>query len=266
MTTTIAVAGKGGVGKTTVTALCVRHLAEQARGSVLAVDADPSSNLHMVLGMELEGTVGDIREEMLAEVQASLVQGGAAVGLAHGMTKRDYLDYYVRTLISEGDWVDLIAMGRPEGPGCYCAVNYNLREVIDAVGRAYRYIIIDNEAGLEHLSRRTTRDVDVMLIVSDPTPRGLITAERVVELRDELHVQIKRTWLVLNRLVGDEMPPALQARIDQVGVPLLGVVPYDNALVEFELSERPLMELGEQSPAYRAVSEMAARALEAVPA
>ena len=260
MTQTIAVAGKGGVGKTTIAALFIRYLVEQGARSVLAVDADPSSNLHMLLGVELEGTVGDIREEMLAEVQSSLVQGGAAMGLAAGMTKRDYLDYHIRTLISEGDDVDVLAMGRPEGPGCYCAVNHNLREVIDAVGGAYQYVVIDNEAGLEHLSRRTTRDVDIMLIVSDPTPRGLITAERVVELRDEVNVNIKAAWLVLNR-VSDEIPAALRARIDEIGVPLLGGVPYDEALLEIELNGGTIMSLSTDAPSYRAMAAMAARVL-----
>ncbi|MCZ7543876.1 MAG: AAA family ATPase [Anaerolineae bacterium] len=260
MTKTIAVAGKGGVGKTTATALFIRYLVEQGARAVLAVDADPSSNLHMLLGVPLEGTVGDTREEMLQEVQASLVQGGAAMGLAAGMTKADYLDYHIRTLISEGDHVDLIAMGRPEGPGCYCAVNHNLREVIDAVGGAYQYVVIDNEAGLEHLSRRTTRDVDAMFIVSDPTPRGLITAERVVELRDEVAVNIKNTWLVLNRVVG-AIPDSLLARIEKIGVPLLGDIPYDEALIALEMEGGTIMDLPLDAPSYQAVAAMAGRAL-----
>lgn len=261
MTTTIAVAGKGGVGKTTTAGLFIRYLIEQDKGAVLAVDADPSSNLHMVLGLTLEGTIGDMREGMLAEVQASLVAGGAAAGLAQGMVKRDYLDYHIRTLISEGEHVDLIAMGRPEGPGCYCAVNHNLRDIIDAVGDNYAYVVIDNEAGLEHLSRRTTRDVDIMLIVSDPSQRGLVAAERVVQLRDALEINIKHTWLIVNRLTGGTMPPALQAKIDAMGVPLLGTSPYDTDLLEFEFTGRPILELGAESPVYLAVAEMAARAL-----
>lgn len=261
MTTTIAVAGKGGVGKTTVAGLFIRYLIEQQNGAVLAVDADPSSNLHMVLGLELEGTIGDMREEMLEEVQASLVAGGAAAGLAQGMVKRDYLNYHVRMLISEGQHVDLIAMGRPEGPGCYCAVNHNLREIVDSLGESYDYVVIDNEAGLEHLSRRTTHDVDVMLIVSDPSQRGLVAAERVVELREELAIDIRSTWLVLNRLVGDEMPAALQAKIDEIGVPVLGTVPYNTDLLEFEFTGRPILELDSDSPVYQAVASMAGRAL-----
>ncbi|MBN1284149.1 MAG: AAA family ATPase [Anaerolineae bacterium] len=261
MTVTIAVAGKGGVGKTTVGGLFIRYLIERQNGTVLAVDADPSSNLHMVLGLELDGTIGDMREDMLAEVQASLAAGGAAAGLAQNMTKRDYLNYHVRTLVSEGEHVDLIAMGRPEGPGCYCAVNHNLREIVDSLGASYDYVVIDNEAGLEHLSRRTTHDVDIMLIVSDPSQRGLVAAERVVELRDELEINIKHTWLVLNRLVGGTIPPALQAKIDAIGVPVLGTVPHNADLLEFEFTGRPLLQIEADSPVYQAVASMAARAL-----
>jgi CO dehydrogenase maturation factor len=165
MTTTIALAGKGGVGKTTISGMVIKNLIQTHRGPVLAIDADPSSNLNMVLGLDLEWTVGDIREDMLAQVKNSLVTGGAAMGaLPGGVTKRDYLDYQIRSSLAEGDNFDLIAMGRSEGPGCYCAVNHNLREVIDAISKNYRYIVIDNEAGMEHLSRRTTRDVDHLLI------------------------------------------------------------------------------------------------------
>ncbi|MEJ2302308.1 MAG: AAA family ATPase, partial [Anaerolineales bacterium] len=130
MTTTIALAGKGGVGKTTIAAMVIKYLAKSQNGAILAIDADPSSNLNMVLGLELEWTVGDIREDMLQQVQSSLVAGGAAMGtMPGGVSKREYLDYQVRTSISEGNYFDLIAMGRSEGPGCYCAVNHNLREV-----------------------------------------------------------------------------------------------------------------------------------------
>ncbi len=267
MTITIAVAGKGGVGKTTTAGLFIRYLIERTNRAILAVDADPSSNLHMVLGMTLEGTIGDMREDMLQEVQSSLTAGGAAAGLAQGMVKRDYLNYHVRTLISEGERVDLIAMGRPEGPGCYCAVNHNLREIVDSLGQNYPYVVIDNEAGLEHLSRRTTEDVDIMLVVTDPSQRGLVAAERVVALRDELQIDIRNTWLVLNRLVGKDIPNALQTRINALGIPLLGIIPQSNELLEFEFTGRPILELSADSPVYQTVAEMAERTLaEAQPA
>jgi CO dehydrogenase maturation factor len=173
-----------------------------------------------------------------------------------GMTKREYLDYEVRSSLAEGSRFDLIAMGRSEGPGCYCAVNHNLREVIDGISRNYRYVVIDNEAGMEHLSRRTTRDVQVLLVVSDPTQRGIVAAERIAGFRHELDINIEQAYLILNNLAGDTIPAPLQARIDALDLPLLGVVPGDAELAEFEFSGRPLVDLGDESPVYRAVARM----------
>jgi len=257
MTTTIALAGKGGVGKTTIAAMIVKYLAQTRSGSILAIDADPSSNLNMVLGLALDWTVGDIREGLLDKVKESLMAGGAAMGSVNGgMTKREYLDYEVRSSLAEGPRFDLIAMGRSEGPGCYCAVNHNLREVIDSISRNYRYVVIDNEAGMEHLSRRTTRDVQVLLVVSDPTQRGIVAAERIAAFRHELDINIEQAYLILNNLAGDSVPAPLQARIDALDLPLLGVVPGDAELAEFEFSGRPLVELGDDSPVYQAVARM----------
>ena len=256
MTTTIALAGKGGVGKTSIAALVIKYLLKNQKGSVLAIDADPSSNLNMVLGLDLDWTVGDIREDLLAQVKGSLLEGGAAMGvLPGGVTKRDYLDYQIRSTLSEGDQVDLIAMGRSEGPGCYCAVNHNLREVIDTITKNYRYIVIDNEAGMEHLSRRTTRDVQHMLVVSDPSLRGLVAAERIASLRRELNINIENAYLIINRLNGP-LPPALQAKVDTLEIPLLGTIPADDSLQDFEYAGRPLIELEESSLIYQAVNQM----------
>jgi CO dehydrogenase maturation factor len=146
-------------------------------------------------------------------------------------------------------------MGKPEGQGCYCAVNHNLREVIDAISRNYRYVVIDNEAGMEHLSRRTTRDVQHLLVISDPSQRGIVAAERIADFRHELDISIEQTGLIVNRMNG-EIPPVLQERIDQMDIPLLGVVPADNELLEFEFSGRPLVELGDDSPVYQAVARI----------
>jgi CO dehydrogenase maturation factor len=256
MTTTIALAGKGGVGKTTTAGMVIKYLMKSQPGAILAIDADPSSNLNMVLGLDLEWTVGDIREDMLSQVKSSLTAGGAAMGaLQGGVSKRDFLDYEIRSSLAEGDRFDLIAMGRSEGPGCYCAVNHNMREVIDSIGKHYRYIVIDNEAGMEHLSRRTTRDVEHLLVVSDPTRRGLVAAERIAGFRKELDIHIENTYLIMNRLNG-KMPPALKEAIDGMDIPLLGIIPADSDLVEFEFSGRPLVELGDESPVYQAVAEM----------
>lgn len=261
MTTTIALAGKGGVGKTTIAGMIIAYLVRNKSGAVLAIDADPSSNLNMVLGLDLEWTVGDIREDMLSQVKESLTAGGAAMGgLPGGISKREYLDYQIRSSLAEGEQFDLIAMGRSEGPGCYCAVNHNLREVVDAMSKNYSYVVIDNEAGMEHLSRRTTRDVDHLLIVSDPTQRGIVTAERIAGLRNELDIRVENSYLILNRMNG-EVPTALQEKINTLNIPLLGVVPADSQLTEFEFSGKPLVKLGNDSPVYQSVAQMMAKIL-----
>jgi len=257
LTTTIALAGKGGTGKTTIAALLVRYLVEERSGSILAIDADPSSNLNMVLGMKVETTVGDIREGMLNLVQSS---GALAGSMPGGMSKQEYLDYQVQMALMEGERVDLLAMGRPEGPGCYCAANQMLRVIIDRLGKQYDYVVIDNEAGMEHLSRRTTRDVDVLLLVTDPTQRGLIAAQHMREMVPGLEIGVGHVYLVVNRLRG-EMPAPLAEAVAQTGLELLGTVPEDAAMAEFEFTGRPLVELPAETAVYRAVREIAERAI-----
>ena len=255
MTTTIALAGKGGTGKTTIAALLIRHLIEEHSGSILAIDADPSSNLNMVLGMDVEQTVGDIREGMLDMVQSS---GALAGSMPGGMSKHEYLDYQIQMALEEGDRVDLLAMGRPEGPGCYCAANQMLRVIMDRIEEQYEYVVIDNEAGMEHLSRRTTRDVDYLLLVTDPTQRGLIAAQRMREMVPELDIGVGRVYLIVNRLRG-EMPEPLAQAIEQTGLELLGTVPEDPAMAEFEFTGQSLVELPAETAVYRAVREIAKR-------
>jgi CO dehydrogenase maturation factor len=257
MTTTIALAGKGGVGKTTTAAMVIKYLAQNQTGSILAIDADPSSNLNMVLGLDLEWTVGDIREDMLAQVKSSLTEGGAAMGvMPGGASKREYLDYHIRSSLAEGSRFDLIAMGRGEGQGCYCAVNHNLREVIDSMSKHYAYVVIDNEAGLEHLSRRTTRDVQHLLIVSDPTQRGLVAAQRITDMTRDLNIRIEKNHLIVNRVQNNELPASLKTEIEKVNAPLLGVIPANMDLTTFEFSGKPLVDLGDDSPVYQAVEKM----------
>ncbi|MDY6876845.1 MAG: AAA family ATPase [Chloroflexota bacterium] len=249
MTTTIALAGKGGTGKTTVAAFLVRYLIEEQNGSILAIDADPASNLNMVLGMEVEQTVGDIREGMLDMVQSS---GALAGSMPGGMSKQEYLDYQVQMALEEGERVDLLVMGRPEGPGCYCAANQMLRVIVDRLGKQYDYVVIDNEAGMEHLSRRTTRDVDVLLLVTDPTQRGLVTAQHMAEMVPELEIGVGHTYLIVNRLRG-EMDARLADAVVQTGLELVATVPEDISMAEFEFTGRPLVELPAETAAYRAV-------------
>lgn len=259
MTTTIALAGKGGTGKTTIAALIIRYLVEKRDGSILAIDADPASNLNLVLGMEVHETVGNIREEMLDMVQTT---GALAGSMPGGMSKQEYLDYQVQMALVEGERVDLLAMGRPEGPGCYCAANQMLRVIVDRLEKQYDYVVIDNEAGMEHLSRRTTRDVDVLLLVTDPTQRGVFTAQRMREMVPELDIGVSHVYLVVNRLRG-EMPAVLAQALEQTGLELLGMVPEDPAMAEFEFAGRPLVELPAETPVYRAVKEIAGHIVEA---
>jgi len=256
MTTTIALAGKGGVGKTTTAGMVIKYLIQNHPSAVLAIDADPSSNLNMVLGLDLDWTVGDIREGMLDKVKSSIGQGGAAMGsMPGGLSKHDYLSYEIQSSLAEGERFDLIAMGRGEGPGCYCAVNHNLRDVIDSISKNYGFVVIDNEAGMEHLSRRTTRDVQHLLIVTDPTMRGLVAAERIIEMQKELSINIEKSYLILNRVVGDP-PPMLMEKINQLDVIFLGSIPSDQELMEFEFEGKPLVTLGDESPVFQAVSQM----------
>lgn len=258
MTTTIAVAGKGGTGKTTVAAMLIRYLSEQRSGTILAIDADPSSNLNYVLGLELEDTIGDIREDMLDQVQASSSAAGAMPG---GMSKQDYLDYRIQMSLVEGDHIDLLAMGRPEGPGCYCAANQMMRVIIDRMGNSYDYVVIDNEAGMEHVSRRTTRDVDHLILVTDTSQRGLIAVQRIVEMVPGLDVNIGAMHLVVNRVMGEQLAPALADAVHDVGIELAGTIPNDTLMSEFEIGGRPLIELPRDSRVVQAAYRIAERVL-----
>ncbi len=260
MTTTIALAGKGGTGKTTIAALLIRYLIEERAGSVLAIDADPACNLPLVLGMKVEQTIGSIREEMLDLVQSS---GALAGSLPGGMSKQGYLDYQVQMALVEGDKVDLLAMGRPEGPGCYCAANQMLRLIIDRLGSRYAYVVIDNEAGMEHLSRRTTRDVDVLLLVTDPTRRGLFAARQMADMVPGLKISVGQVYLVVNRVPrsgeAGGLPASLAEAVAESGLELIGTVPEDPAMAEFEFTGRPLIELPAETAVYQAVKGIARR-------
>lgn len=245
MTKTIAVAGKGGTGKTTISALVIDYLSRNKKGSVLAIDADPSTNLNLALGVPLYDTVGDVREET-----ATAVGGSQAMG---GLSKWDYLDFRIQESIVEERTFDLLAMGRPEGPGCYCAANNILRTSVDRLSDAYDYVVIDNEAGLEHLSRRTTQDVDVLLLVSDPSLRGLIAAARVAELVDELKTSVGSIYLIVNRVNGDKLPEPLMKAIEENKLKLAGLVPADLAVNELDGLGEPIVKLSEDAPSRRSL-------------
>ncbi|MCX6027499.1 MAG: AAA family ATPase [Chloroflexi bacterium] len=247
MTFTLAVAGKGGTGKTSIAAMLITWLARERRGSILAIDADPASNLHLALGLPLPMTVGQIRED--------LGKQNSPDGL-NGMTRVDYLDHKVRMSIEEGVAMDLLVMGRPEGAGCYCAVNHLLRQIVDRVGQAYAYVVIDNEAGMEHLSRRTTRDVDLLLLATDPTMRGLKTAEAMIHLARDLDIRVGTAAVVVNRVHGC-VSPSMQSALAALPVDVAGYIPEDERVGELDGAGLPLAALDGNSPAYAAVAGLA---------
>lgn len=246
MTKTVAVAGKGGTGKTTFSALLVQLLAR--RGTVLAIDADPSTNLNLALGLEMDGTVGDAREELMTAARSG--------SFGAGMDKRSYLEFRISEALVESAGVDLLAMGRPEGPGCYCAANHLLRANIDKLASGYDYVVIDNEAGLEHLSRQTTRDVDVLFLVSDPTLRGIVAAGRAQDLVRELKTHVGQIGLVVNRVNG-QLPSELLAAIEERGLALWATLPEDAAVAGLDAHGRPIGELPADSPLRIAVARLA---------
>jgi len=195
MTFTIAVAGKGGVGKTSIAALAVRHLHERTGEVVLAVDADPNANLHSKLDVPPGRTMGDLREEIVSKGE----------GLPAGVSKPDYVDYNARLALAEGDGFDLLTMGRPEGPGCYCYVNNILRTFVDSLSDRYAFVVIDNEAGMEHLSRRTTRSSDLLAVVCDTSKAAFDSALRIVSLAREMDISLGRAVLVRNLADGEDL-------------------------------------------------------------
>jgi CO dehydrogenase maturation factor len=239
----IAVAGKGGTGKTSLCGLTIRYLTEKKRGPVLAVDADANSNLNEVLGVKVHATVGALRESSLATVKSTASRPG-------GMSMEQLFDYQIQQAIIEAKGFDLLVMGRPEGSGCYCAANNIIRKYMDKLADTYPYMVVDNEAGLEHLSRRTTQDTDLLLIISDPTVRGVMTGGRIAELVQELNLNVKRSVLIVNRAQnGNSEDGALLMAIAQQGVDFAGFVPADDRIFEYDLKGMPLIQLPADSKA-----------------
>jgi CO dehydrogenase maturation factor len=253
MTRTIAFAGKGGTGKTTIASLLTNSLMQHIKGPLLAIDADPSTNLHLALGLPMPATVGDIREDM--------ADGDADSSLGVGISRLDYLKREIQMVLEEGEKIDLLAMGRPEGQGCYCAANHMLRSIIDDLAGHYRWLVIDNEAGMEHISRRTTRDVDVLLIITDPTLRGVKAAQSILEMSRDLEVNVHNRMLIINRVAG-ELPEPLQEAIDQMEVELGAVIPADPEINELDALGKPLIRLTGESPAQREINKLTEKLLE----
>jgi len=235
MSTTIAMAGKGGTGKTTLAGLAIKYLLSQGRKPVLAVDADSNTNLNEVLGLEIHGTLGDAREEMK--------KGGMP-----GMTKDIFMEMKVNQSLVEANGYDLIIMGRPEGAGCYCAANNLLSSVVEKMAANYPYLVIDNEAGMEHISRLNTKNIDVLYVVSDSSRRGLTAARRIWDLVDELNIPVGRKYLILNQVRG-EISSNMLAVIEEEGLTLAGSIQADDEIYEYDQLGKPTSELETGNPA-----------------
>jgi len=252
LTINIAVAGKGGTGKTSITSLVIRYLLKNDLGTVLAVDADPNSNLAENLGLEVRQTVGRILNEFQGE----------KLKIPAGTTKEAYLEYQLNVAITESKGLDLITMGRGEGPECYCYPNVVIRKLIDEWAKNYGFVVMDNEAGMEHLSRRTTQNIDEMLLVSDHSVKGLRAVARIRELIKELKLIVKRESVILN-LVPGEIDPLLKQEMDRLGMVPAAIIPVDEELKRYDLEQKPLFNLPDTSRAVIAVNDLMKRLLKA---
>jgi CO dehydrogenase maturation factor len=241
----IAVAGKGGTGKTTIGALILRALIEKKNGNVLALDADPNSNLNELLGVKIIKTVGQIVEDFKKN-------GGL---ISSGMYKDQMVELNLHQSVIEGKDFDLLVMGRGEGPGCYCAANNLFRRYIDMLQNNYNYVVMDNEAGMEHLSRKTTHDIKYLLIISDPSIRGILTAARLRDLSKELKINAEQIFLIVNRVDG-KPDTRLLNYIKEQKFEILGIVNEDKNIVDFELAGKTIFELPQSSIALLQVKEI----------
>ena len=242
---TIAISGKGGTGKTSLAALIIRGISENESKSILAIDADPNVNLNDLLGTESPPTIGLIREEMRRSSEK----------LAAGMTKQQFLEYKIQTSLKETERYDLIAMGRPEGPGCYCYANNLLREILKTLSSNYYYTVVDNEAGMEHLSRRTAQNIDLLLIVSTPTIRDIRAAGRISKLLEELDSRVGEKLLILNR-IQDSLPVAVQNCIQEEGLAPFFSIPEDINLMEMDQTGKTIWDIPTDSLALQAVNQL----------
>ena len=236
----IAVAGKGGTGKSTLSAMIIRYITEEIGKPVSAVDADPNASLGALLGLHVQNTVADIREEIV-EKKADFA----------GMSKERYIEYSIEESIIEKDKFDLLTMGRPEGPKCYCYVNNLLRKYLDKVGTTYPFIVTDNEAGMEHLSRRTTNNVDLLLIVSEPTIVGALTIQRILKLADSLPITIRKKLCVLNQVQKSGIHENLQQKLDSLEIEISGMFPFDQEIYDLAACGASVFEISKENEVYR---------------
>lgn len=250
----VSVSGKGGVGKTTITTLLLRALLHHTRHALLVVDADPVMNLPAMLNINIETSVGEAATKLREDIDAGAISAGTS--------KQDRLEGEVYEALFEGEQFDFLAMGRTEGEGCYCFVNRVLTQILDTITTNYDVTLLDMDAGLEHLSRRTDRNVDVLLIVIDPSKMSFDAAVRIRDLAKEVHIEFKRIWVIANRfptsLIKDSSTD-LERRLNDAGLELAGIVPADDQIVEFNLKGQSLLDLPEDHPAVKAVEDIAKR-------
>jgi len=245
LTKILAVAGKGGTGKTTLAALAVRSFVRGGRTPVLAIDADPNSNLGESLGVVVDRTIGDTREDFFEQ------KGSVPAG----MSKESYLDMRLNQILIEAIGYDLLVMGRQEGPGCYCFINNILRSYSERLADNYKALVVDNEAGMEHISRRTTYKIDTLWMVTDHSLRGLRAVKRIHELIQSLKLRIESRGVVVNRAPAT-LDPVFTAELQEIGLPLLGTVPEDSNLGVYDMERRGLFDLPNDSVSVRAVQTL----------
>ena len=247
MTHTIAVAGKGGVGKTTVCGMLIDALIKDGKGPLLVVDADANSNLNEVLGVEVETTLGAVREEIAqAELRGDVIP--------KNMTKADYAEYRFNSALVEEDDFDMLVMGRTQGKGCYCYVNGVLKTQIDKYVGNYRYMVVDNEAGLEHISRGTLPHVDTMLLISDCSRRGVQAVGRIAEMIRELDLKPGEMKLIVNRAPNGELNPGVMEEINKYGLQLAGVLPQDDTVYTYDCEGKPSSQVPDTAPVKKALA------------
>lgn len=251
MSLSIAVAGKGGTGKTSISSLIIRYLKRSGARTILAVDADPNANLGDSLGLETKQTVGSVIASFNDE----------KIKIPAGMTKERYLEYKLNEVMAEGRGLDLLTMGRGEGPDCYCYPNLILRKFLDTVSPNYDYVVMDNEAGMEHLSRRTTRNVDQLLIISDHSVKGVRAAARIRDLVAELKLVVGRQSVILNMVPEATPDPLVTDELARLGIVPIATVPRDPQVYQFDLKRQPLLDLPDTSPAVVAINEVMTRLL-----
>ncbi|MGI6679766.1 MAG: AAA family ATPase [Dehalobacterium sp.] len=248
MSTHIAVVGKGGTGKTTFSALAIRYLVEKNRGTVLAVDADPNANLDEALGMEVTTTISELIE-----------QTKDPKAMPTGMTKETFIEYKLQESLIESRKVDLLAMGGPQGPGCYCYPNDLLRKYMERLEKNYDYMMTDNEAGMEHISRGILQDVDQLFLISDASVRGIRTAGRLGDLIEKLKSKVAKMHLIVTKGT-PEIMEELKPAIEETGLDMIGWIPYDENVLQFDAAGKPLYDLPVDSPAVKAVYEILEKA------